>query len=174
MAGPATRTIFSPASRVRGVLGRRARDGDALVRLGRHVVRHEAERPALAAPLGRAHADTRAAQRDGLPHPHQALLHADGHALAQHEHAVHLLGRRLHPGPVHAHVGIEVGRQVELVGQDAVGFRRREAGVVDVEGCGPVPVDDGSDRLDRAASRALGRSAALADLLAPHGVVEAF
>ena len=110
-------------------LVRRPADGDALVDLGRDVVRHEAEDRGLAAPFRGPHPDAAAAQGHRLALADEALLDATGRAVAQHEGAVHPLVGGLRPLAADAHEGVEVGRGVELVGQDAVGLGGAELSV---------------------------------------------
>ena len=72
------------------------------------------------------------AQRHRLAPLHLGLLHAAGHSVPQDEGGVHLLVPRLDPAPVDPHERVEVGRGVEVVGQDAVRLGGGEGAVADL------------------------------------------
>ena len=110
-------------------LARRARDDDALVDLRGDVVGHEAEDREVAAALRRPHADARArAGPPARPSCTWPCFTQVGRAVAQDERAVHLLVARRPPTCPSMRTTVSKLRGgVELVGQDAVRLRGREA-----------------------------------------------
>ena len=104
---------------------------------------------------------------------------ADRPAVADEQPAVHLGVLHVDPVAAHPHLGREVGGAVEALGQDAVGGRRREAGLGDgVEGggqpgpdaCHPAGVPVGGDDHRRPVGPQVAVGRAQAGGVGPPGV----
>ena len=111
---------------------RHFRDERFLRLLARNRARHEFEDLLAARTLQRLDADARVPDDDLVTGPHVGRRDREGTFPAQHDRTIHLRQRDRQPVSGDAHLGFEVRRRVEVVGQDAVarGRLRSDVGIV--------------------------------------------